>query len=44
MDRCKPEVLGRPRKEGETRVGRVEVGAGKDWRDWPDTERREMQC
>lgn len=26
MDRRKPEVLGKPRKEGETRVGRVEVG------------------
>lgn len=29
MDRCKPEVPGRPRRKGETRVGRVEVGQGR---------------
>lgn len=29
MDRCKPEVLGKPGREGETRVGRVEAGQGR---------------
>lgn len=34
MDRGKPEVLGKHRREEEARAERVEEGARKDERDW----------